>query len=152
MEHLSRQPKGHHAHHNLDHIKICWTLGHMGIPDNEITDEEAKKVAAGDSSPPHQLPKQLRPKKHQGQGQALPHSKSTAKQELYMDVKELRKDIFIQSKRAGLALSINLSLPSSTFLKLTKKFQQRYMAIIFQLCTDRCWKNLRAMPITYDTF
>jgi len=56
-------------------------------------------------------------------------------QELYANVKELQKEIFNQSKKAGYTLSIDPSLPSPTFLKLTKDFQKRHTATIFQLCT-----------------
>jgi len=125
--------------HEMDHIKIHWTPGHTGIPDNELADEEAKKAAAGDSSLPHQLPKQLRLKKCQGH--ILPHSKFAAKQELYSNIKEFQKDIFNQSKRAGYALKINSILPSSAFLKLTKDFQKRYTAILFQLHTGHALLN-----------
>ena len=109
-------------HHSIDHIKIRWTPGHTGILDNELADKEAKKAAAGELFQLQYLPKQLRPKKLE-KGILL-HSKSATKQELYMNIQELLKDIFKQSKRSGHALKIDPTRSSLAFLKLTNEHQK----------------------------
>jgi len=41
-------------------MELRWTPGHVGIAENEWGDEEAKRVARGDSSPSNQLLKACR--------------------------------------------------------------------------------------------
>ncbi|GJF00464.1 RNA-directed DNA polymerase from mobile element jockey [Phanerochaete sordida] len=68
-----RSTPGHHlldAVHELEQavktrhpgikITIRWVPGHLGVDGNELADEEAKKAAQNDSSPPQSLPAYLR--------------------------------------------------------------------------------------------
>jgi len=77
-----------------------------------------------------------------------PCSKSTAKQDVYANIKELQKDIFKQLRRAGHTLKIDPTLPTLTFLKLTNKLQKWHSAILFQLCTGHAPLNHHLHQIT----
>jgi hypothetical protein len=66
---------------NPKKITLKWIAAHKEVQGNEKADTEAKKAAAGESSPPDQLPHILRTPLPQSANAAKTHFKSLLKEE-----------------------------------------------------------------------
>jgi ribonuclease HI len=107
-------------------VRIIWTPGHIDIPGNERADGEAKKAAEGNSTPHNHLPASLL---------FLPISAAATRQSWSDKLKQQAAHSFSKSPRAQQALSIDPSLPSKSYLKLTRPLRRKQTALITQLRT-----------------
>ena len=99
----------------------------MGKTGNELADEEAKKAAGGDASPVNTLPIMLR--------RPLPASTSAVKR-AYNDTVERDAAIHLSKSRQYTRLrSIDGSVPSPQFRKLTAVLTREQASLLMQLRT-----------------
>ncbi|KLO06487.1 hypothetical protein SCHPADRAFT_814851, partial [Schizopora paradoxa] len=114
-----------------------WTPGHSGITGNEMGDEEAKRAAAGDSSPKKDLPKVFQKR--------LPHSVSARKQAYQKRSEEIAAQIWGSSPRIDrLAMrDIRMHRPLRFFHKHAIKLQltRRQHSMLVQLRTGHIGLN-----------
>ena len=108
-------------------ISIKWIVGHTDNWGNELADREAKAAAshADHTSPRHQLPSVL---KH-----PLPSSISALKQHHNNGLHSLWTHLWRKSPRYHHIASIDPSLPSNTFTKLTNSIGKKHAAVYTQL-------------------
>jgi ribonuclease HI len=114
-------------------LQIHWVPGHCDFEPNERTDEEAKKVAQGDSSITKSLPPLLH--KH------LPLSIPTLHQNHNVKLAKCWMHRWKKSPRYNTLKSINNSAPSKKFLHLIKNLDCRQASILFQLHTGHIGLN-----------
>ena len=124
MKHLLRKKRV-----EANAISLKWIAGHTGNWGNELADREAKLAAthADNSSPRRQLPAAL---KH-----PLPSSISALKQYHNSSLLSVWSRTWHQSPRYHHIASIDPSLPSNAFTKLTKSIGKKHAAIYTQLRT-----------------
>jgi ribonuclease HI len=110
-------------------LTLHWTAGHEGIDGNELVDEEAKKAAKGQSSPPHTLPRLLR--------QKLKISTAALKQVHNKEVKTRWKEKWAKSPRGKHDHQINSSSPLVQFIEAISnpKLPRQAASLISQLRT-----------------
>ena len=108
-------------------LMLRWTAGHVGIDGNELIDEEAKKAAKGQSSPPSSLPCLLR--------QKLKISTAALKQSHNKDVKARWRNKWAKSLRGKRDHQIDSSSPSPLFIKCISnpKLPRQAASLISQL-------------------
>ena len=122
MKHLLRKKR---IKSNM--VTIKWIAGHTGNWGNELADREAKQAAnnADSSSPRRQLPAALK--------QPLPSSISALKQYHNSSLRSLWANLWRQSPRHHHIASIDPSLPSNKFTKLTNSIGKKHAALYTQL-------------------
>jgi hypothetical protein len=110
-------------------LMLRWTAGHEGIDGNELVDEEAKKAAKGQSSPPPTLPRLLR--------QKLKISTAALKQVHNKEVKTRWKNKWAKSLRGKRDHQIDNSSPSAQFIEAISnpKLPRQAASLISQLRT-----------------
>ena len=108
-------------------VTLRWTLGHVGIAENEWADEEAKRVARGNSSPKKQLPKSCR-------GQ-IPKSKSAEIQRHQEAARKKSATHLARSPRFQRLHEIDPSMPSSKFCRDTACLSRGRVSALVQLRT-----------------
>ncbi|KAF8578855.1 hypothetical protein K439DRAFT_1361028, partial [Ramaria rubella] len=99
--------------------------GHMNIEGNEVSDEEAKAAARGDSSPDKLLPKCC-------QGE-IPFSRSAEIQKEKTHLHSKHRSIWTKSPRYLWTSEIDPSLPSDKFLKAVDLLSHGNPSLLFQL-------------------
>ena len=107
-------------------LKISWISGHDGVAGNKRVDEEAKAAAKGNSSPWHELPPLL-------QSDPLPLSTTAAKQHFQAKLAKDWRGLWAKSPHYQHSSKINLKLPATSFLKLTREVSKLQASTIFQL-------------------
>jgi hypothetical protein len=103
-------------------ITMAWTLGHVGIDGNERVDEEAKKVAKGDSSPASTLPPILH--------RWLPASKSAAQKEYKKSTKATLQKRMQTLKQMQKTRTLDPMFKPAQFKKMAMKLPRRHMSIL----------------------
>lgn len=118
-------------------LTIRWVPGHEGIIGNELADQEAKKAAIGheNDSARRQLPKYLRTEPLLCSAPAL-----LAAQKIKLRTQW--KALWERSPRHARTKTIDPSMPSAKFLKLTNGLPKRSSSIYIQLRT-------RHIPLNY---
>ncbi|KAI0715129.1 hypothetical protein C8Q76DRAFT_729717 [Earliella scabrosa] len=119
-----------HARHPEADVTLRWVPGHMDIEGNELADCEAKRAAAGSSSPLNKLPKCL----HDG----LQFGVSKLKQVYRADLHQVHRKEWQESKRGQKLARLDPGLPSPRFMtKLAAPLRRRQLALLLQLRTGR---------------
>jgi len=106
---------------------IRWIPGHEGIYENERADEQAKRVAEGDSSLAHLLPRSCRGH--------IPIRSSVACQGHLRKIKTKATEIFAASPRYSWMKQIDTSMPSLRFRKDTQGLSCAQATLLVQLRT-----------------
>lgn len=106
-------------------LLVCWTPGHMGIAGNKMADAEAKQAVARNASPPHTLPALL--------CNPLPISMSAARRTQNDIIKCAAAAHLAKSKCYPHLRSIDATIPSLRFRKLTAKLTQKQASLLIQL-------------------
>ena len=119
--------------HTTAKLLIQWIPGHMGIEGKELVDTEAKRAAAGDTSPLHTLPAMLR--------KPLPISASAARRTLDETNIHAAAAHLAGLKRYPRLRSIDASVPSSQFRKLTANLTRKQASLLVQLRTGHAPLN-----------
>jgi ribonuclease HI len=118
-------------------LRLIWVPGHHNFAPNEKADEEAKKAAQGDSSDCKQLLPFLR--------KSIPHSITAVRQRFTSQLQKRWKRIWKRrwksSPRAKSLCSIDNSVPSKKYLKLTRDLSRSQASILMQLCTGHIGLN-----------
>ena len=113
--------------HPATKLLVRWIPGHMGIEGNEMADSEAKKAAMGSGSPPHTLPSFLR--------NPLPASSSATKRAFNESIKHDAAEFLAKSKCYSQLRTIDASVPSVRFCKLTAELTRKQASLLVQLRT-----------------
>jgi len=110
-------------------VTVRWIAGHKEVEGNKVADREAKLAAKGEakSSPKHKLPSALW--KH------LPRSIPTLKQSHNAKLKKIWNDEWSKSPCFPHLSTINPTLPSKAFMKLTGSLCKRQAGLYMQLRT-----------------
>jgi len=116
-------------------MTVRWIAGHKDVEGNEVADREAKLAARGaaNSSPKHKLPIALR--------KQLPCSIPALKQHHNAKLKKLWKDEWSISTRFPHLFTINPTLPSRAFMKLTGSLRKQQAGLYMQLRTGHAPLN-----------
>ena len=109
-------------------LTVRWTPGHVGLAGNEEVDSEAKKAAEGsDNNRNCNFGILKRP---------LPTSRSAYRQKLRDEVRSIYEKEFRQGPRYRRITTIDPSMPSNSFHKLTLELPRRYVSLLTQLRTN----------------
>jgi ribonuclease HI len=90
-------------------VQVKWISSHRGVAGNERADEEAKRAAQGESSPPHLLPPLL--------CNSLPYSATAMKQDRLKTLRAEWKEKWKTSPRYRKISRFDESLPMKNFTK-----------------------------------
>jgi hypothetical protein len=101
--------------------------GHEGVERNERVDEEAKRVAKGETSHEWEIPIECRG--------VLPISRAAKIQRHNAELNRQARAIFAKSPRAPFALEVDPTMPSAAFLRITKDMPRRHTSLLIQLRT-----------------
>lgn len=111
-------------------VIISWIPGHMGVEGNERADEEAKKAAAGRSSPKRRLPSQLH--------KPLPKSRTSVVRIFRDKLNAQHNEAWKKSPRYAKFSAIDASdatTASRAYLKLSRYLPRKLLAVLTQLRT-----------------
>ena len=104
---------------------LNWVAAHEGVMGNEKVDEEAKRAAQGESSPPEELPPIL--------CKRLPYSASAVKQE-FAEVQKARwKEAWQDSPRFARFQHVDPDFPFNKFRKLSDRLSRSQASLLMQL-------------------
>lgn len=106
---------------------LKWIAAHKGVAGNERVDEEAKKAAQGESSPPEELPPILR--------KLLPISVAAAKQEFAEGQKVRWLELWKASPRFARFQHIDRAFPFNKFRKISNTLSRSQSSLLIQLRT-----------------
>ena len=106
---------------------LKWVAAHKGVVGNERVDEEAKKAAQGESSPPEELPPFLRKR--------LPYSTSAVKQEFAEGQKVRWKEAWRASPRYARFQHIDTDFPFNKYRKISDRLSRSQASLLMQLQT-----------------
>jgi len=128
--------------HKRGVLEVRWTPGHEGLVENERADEEAKRVARGDSSAEDRLPQVCRGK--------LRAIRSAARQQLTKEIKVKSVNAFTKSPRYARLHEIDPTAPSSKFRKDTGQLPKEQSAMLIRTRTGHIplRKHLHRIGIT----
>lgn len=115
-------------------LTLCWIPGRRDLEGNEHADQEAKRAARDDSSPPDSLPRYLT------QG-PLPASLSKVRQALSASFHATARTEWALSPRATPLSRIDDSLPSKRFIQLTAPLPRCHASLLIQLHTGHALLN-----------
>lgn len=120
---------------NREDVTVRWIAGHEDVEGNEVADREAKLAAKGEarSSPRNKLPIALR--------EQLPRSIPALKQGHNAKLKKLWKDEWSISSRFPHLSTIDPTLPSKAFMKLTGSLCKHQTSLYTQLRTGHAPLN-----------
>jgi hypothetical protein len=104
-----------------------WVAAHEGVAGNERVDEEAKRAAQGESSPPEDLPPILRKR--------LPVSATAVKQEFGEKLKTRWMDMWKTSPRYARFQHIDANFPFKKFRKISEVLSRAQTSLLTQLRT-----------------
>ena len=106
---------------------LKWVAAHEGVTGNERVDEEAKRAAQGESSPPEDLPPILRKR--------LPYSASAVKQE-FMEMQKVRwKEAWRDSPHYARFQHIDTDFLFNKFQRISDKLSRSQASLLTQLRT-----------------
>ena len=108
-------------------FSLNWVAAHQGVAGNERVDEEAKKAAQGESSPPEDLPPILRKR--------LPYSASAVKQEFAESQKVRWREAWQDSPRYARFQHVDPNFPFNKFRKLSERLSRSQASLMMQLRT-----------------
>jgi ribonuclease HI len=106
---------------------LKWVAAHKGVAGNERVDEEAKRAAQGESSPPEDLPPILRKR--------LPVSATAVKQEFGEKLKTRWMDMWKTSPRYARFQHIDANFPFKKFRKISEVLSRAQTSLLTQLRT-----------------
>ena len=112
---------------DMPKFALKWIAAHEGVTGNERVDEEAKRAAQGESSPPEELPPILRKR--------LPISASATKQEFAETQKIRWLDAWTASPRFARFQHIDTSFPFNKFRKISSVLSRAQTSLLIQLRT-----------------
>ena len=108
-------------------FQLAWISGHSGVQGNEKVDEEAKKAAQGESSPPHTLPPVLR--------EELPRSVAAVKQKYHDDLKKRWNSMWLGSPRQPKLSRIDPNFTYSRYTKIQSDLSRHQASLLTQVRT-----------------
>jgi ribonuclease HI len=140
---------------NPDRIKLRWIAAHKDVKGNEKADEEAKKAAAGNSSPVEHLPHVLR--------KPLPPSIGVVKHQFLVRLREEWAAAWSRSPRKARVEKLDENFPFDKHRKLIEQLTRIQSSLIFQIRSnhlplngylhrigkitskrcDQCWRRRR---------
>jgi len=112
---------------DTDKFTLKWVAAHKGVAGNERVDEEAKRAAQGDSSPPEELPPALQKR--------LPTSASAVKQKFTDKLKVRWAETWKTSPRYARFQHINTDFPFNKFRKINNALSRPQASLLTQLQT-----------------
>jgi ribonuclease HI len=114
-------------------VVMRWVPGHEGVEGNEQADEEAKRVAKGETSHEWDIPIEC--------WGVLPISRVAETQRHNTELNREARAIFAKSPRAPFALKIYPTMPSAAFSKITRNMPGRHTSLLIQLRTGHIALN-----------
>ena len=108
-----------------DKFTLRWIAAHAGVKGNKRVDEEAKRAAQGESSPPEELPPILR--------KLLPTSAAAAKQEFAEDQKVSWLEMWKTSPHFARFQHIDRAFPFNKFWKISDALSRLQASLLIQL-------------------
>ena len=114
-------------------IRLIWTPGHEGIEGSELVDEQAKRAASGHVTNVDRIPTRLRVD--------LPENTSAIKQDFNAHLKRIWKARWEKSPRRQRMQHIDPTMPSNSFMKLSKKLRRAQTSMLTYLRTGHAPLN-----------
>jgi len=114
-------------------IHLTWIPGHADIPGNQVADEQARAAAAGESSPPKELPPILR----RPLPLSLSATKSRQKSQLYDDWQK----IWTASPRSRRLQRLDQSTTLQQIHRCVNTLSRRNSSLVVQLRTQKITLN-----------
>ena len=118
---------------SMTKFALKWVAAHKGVAGNERVDEEAKKAAQGDSSPPEELPLILR--------KCLPTSATAVKQEFMEKQKIKWLETWKTSPQYARFQHIDKDFLFNKFWKMSKALSRSQTSLLTQLQTGQILLN-----------
>jgi len=118
---------------DTDKFALKWVAAHKGVAGNKRVDEEAKKAAQGETSPPEELPPILRKR--------LPTSTTAAKQNFAEKQKTRWLETWKTSPRYAKFQHIDNDFPFNKFQKISNALSRSQTSLLMQLRTGHILLN-----------